>query len=706
MFREPNYKKKLILIIPAIVVLWSLYINHLSGPFSLSHIDPEFPYLLNGLNCAILDFDRIGHIDHPGTPFQLLTGFFIRIIYWAAGKGPIVEDVISRPEMYLAWSSFLLSVLTAGIILWLGKIVLRQNNNLFGAVILQSSVFLNIVLIDIPSRYIPDRMLMIYVLIFVGLCFKYFYQDEFKGKKFAIQSGILMGIAFVTKFNFLPLLIIPFFIVDKMKERLIYFVSFLLSAVIFFLPVYDKFSYYRRFITGILMHDGLYGQGTNQVINIKSFLHNMSLIFEYNTSFFIILLAAFVLLIILAFKPSIRNKQKKEFLFIIAFMFATAISIVMVAKHFKNYYLTPVFSLTGFIFYILWRISRSNFAFRYIKHVFVLLLLILVILSIVRLYPGYSYRVQRYHENNLTVSYIKRNISSTDYFFIEPSWMSGPMITNGLVYGVTYVGYKHYYYNDYEKIYPNIITWEGKDNPMKYFRMVDADNEAILKSGKNIYVLSTPGRNAIKLINYLDNCALNMGISLSKDTVFTNSNKKEYIIRIRNKDNWKTINESRCGFEKIQGNTLSTDNEKTSLIGKFNLTGKEVCNGSNALKLDSTIPVSPKYIINNISVGDYIEVTVKRRKNNNPKKGMLVLCSSAPVYDSTIFTESSSVSSVSAKWEIVRLNTEINFQPANNTLSCFFRYSGDEVVFIDDFTFKHFKLMPNQSIHPCGKISE
>ena len=706
MFKEPNYKKKLILIIPAIIVLWNLYLNHLSGPFFLSRIDPEYQYLLNGLNCAILDFDRIGHIDHPGTPFQLLTGFFIRIIYWAAGKGTIVEDVISRPEMYLAWSSFFLTVLTAGIILWLGKIVLRQNKNLFGAVILQSSIFLNIVLIDLPSRYIPDRMLMIFVLIFVGLCFNYFYQDGFKGKKFAIQSGILLGIAFVTKFNFLPLLIIPFIVINKMKGRLIYIGSFLLSAVVFFLPVYDKFSYFRHFITGIFTHDGLYGQGTDQFINIKSFLHNISLIFEFNTSFFIILLVAFVLLIILAFKPSIRNKQKKEFLLLLAFMFATAISIVMVAKHFKHYYLTPIFSLTGFIFYILWKISRSNFAFRYIKHVFVLLLLFLVILSIVRLYPAYPYRVQRYHENSLTLSYIKRNISSTDYFFIEPSWTSGPMITNGLVYGISSVAHRPLFFREYEKIYPNIITWEGENRPIKFFRMVDADNEAILKSGKNIYIFSTPGRNAIKLCNYFDNCALNMGISLSKDTVFTNSNKKEHIIRIRNNDNWKTINESRCGFEKIQGNTLLSDNEKTSLIGKFNLTGKEAFNGLHALKLDSTIPVSPEYIINNIGEGDYIEITVKRMKNNNPKKGMLVLCSSAPVNDSIIFTENNSVSSVSAKWELVRLNTDINFQPTDSTLSCFFKYPGDEVVFIDDLTFKHFKLMPNQSIHPCEKVSE
>ena len=40
-------------------------------PFYSKSSDPEFPYLINGLNCAQLNFNWIGHIDHPGTPFQV-----------------------------------------------------------------------------------------------------------------------------------------------------------------------------------------------------------------------------------------------------------------------------------------------------------------------------------------------------------------------------------------------------------------------------------------------------------------------------------------------------------------------------------------------------------------------------------------------------------------------------------------------------------
>ncbi len=690
MLRDLNLNKKLIFVIPVIVLLWSSFANLLTGPFFLSRVDPEYPYLLNGLNCALLDFYRIGHTDHPGTPFQLLTGLFIRIIYWAAGEGTITEDVISRPELYLRWSSFFLTLMTSGIILWLGKIVSRQNTNLFGALVLQSSAFLNVVLIDLPTRYNPDRMLMIYVLIFAGMCYKYLYQETYSGRKYAIHSGILMGIAFMTKFNFLPLVIIPFIVVGKMKQRLIYLGTFLLSSLLVILPIYNQFSNFRRFISKLITHDGLYGQGTEQVINIKSFLHNIGLIFEYNRSFSIVFIASFILLIILLVKPSLRKRHKIEFLFLLAFMLVTALGIVMVAKHFKNYYLVPVFSLTGFFFYVIWEINRRNIRFRHINKIFALILILLIALPVIKLYPVYQNRAHKKPEHFHTFHFIENNISPTDYFFIEPTWLWGPMVTNGLVYGISYVGFRHYFYGDYQKFYPNIITYEGPHRSMQFFRMADADNEAILKSGRDIYILSTPGRNAETLYNYLHDHAQELGISLSADTVFTNSYNKEHIIRIQNNENWRTIYEGRCGFERTSGNVLLTDDEKGTLAGAFHLTTQQYYSGTRALKLDKVLADSPQYIINNVSEGDYFELTVIRMMNENAEHGYLVLHSSDPAIDSIMFTNWKTVADVGPKWDLVRLTAGIRHQPADSTVFCFFRYTGDGEAFIDDFTIKHF----------------
>ena len=143
-------KKNLILLIPVLYLAWSLQLNLMGGAFSMSRSDPEYPYLLNGLNCASLQFHNIGHTDHPGTPFQMLTGVFIRVTHLVTGQGPVTTDVLSRPEMYLSASSFYLSLITFFLLFWLGRIAIRNKGELTGAVILQSSFLLSAVLIDMP----------------------------------------------------------------------------------------------------------------------------------------------------------------------------------------------------------------------------------------------------------------------------------------------------------------------------------------------------------------------------------------------------------------------------------------------------------------------------------------------------------------------------------------------------------------------------
>ncbi len=685
-----NLNKILIYIIPGILILWSLYLLHLVGPFYLTHTDPEYPYLMNGLNCAILDFSKIGHIDHPGTPFQVLTGIFIRITYWIAGHGGIVDDVITRPEFYLSWSSFYLTIITASVIFWLGKIVIRNGNGLFESIILQSVVFLSAVLIDLPSRYIPDRLMAILVFVLTGLLFKHLYQENYSGKKFVFQSGIVMALGFVTKINFLPMVLIPFILATKAKERIYYVVTFVIASVILFLPVYDKFSYFTGFVETIITHDGLYGGGSEQVFNMANFWNNVLNIFRYDIFYSLVVALSVVLIVFLFFKASIRKTRFKEFLFLVSFIIVSAGAILMIAKHYKNYYVIPIVSLSAITYLIIVKISDSIFKFRYLKMIFGLVLVVMIIIPVTQLYPGYSRLKKKNHQNFVTSNFIKYQIPSSDYFFIEPTWMHGPMVTNGLVYGMSYVNHHNYYYNDFEKYYPNIITWEGITRPVSYFRMLPADNNSVFKSGKDIYVLSTPGRYAHVLCNYVDSCAAHYNVILLRDTVFQNSEKKEFIIRYKHDDTWKTIINSSCGFEKIRNDQVYTDDEQNALIGSFAFSEDEICNGLYSLKLDNINPRSPVFEISNAIEGDYIEVTVKRRASRLDPKGNLYIEVHPPDTSKYILAKGHYLTLVSDYWEIMRVNTEIGQIPAGSTIHCYYEYPGDEAEFVDDFLVRYF----------------
>lgn len=257
-----NYKNIIIYIIPIAFIIWSLFLTYINGYFFLFNIDPEYPYLINGLNISVLDFSRIGHTDHPGTPFQIITAIFLRITHLVAGRGNIIDDVIARPEMYLSCLSFYLTFITSIILFWLGKIVYKLSGNIVGVIIIQSSLFLNFILMDVLTRYIPDRLLVIIVLLFIGIIYKYFYDKNYSSIRFSIVSGLLMGIAVMTKINFFPILIVSLIILRNNKDRLIYIGAFSITAFTLFLPIIKRHYIFRNFLTRILFHDGLYGKGT------------------------------------------------------------------------------------------------------------------------------------------------------------------------------------------------------------------------------------------------------------------------------------------------------------------------------------------------------------------------------------------------------------------------------------------------------------
>jgi len=689
MLRDKKIIPLILIFIPIVTVIWSLILNHLSGPYFISRIDPEYVYLLNGMNVALLEFDRIGHVDHPGTPFQLITGVFIRVIYWISGSGSLTDDVISEPEKYLSWSSFFLSLITAWLIYWISNLEYKRSKNLFGALIIPVSLFFFTVIVDLPSRYIPDRLLMMNLLVFTGFCMKYFYLG-YSPKKFAIVSGILMALGLVTKINFIPFLILPLFVIPNLRRILLYCISLVLSSVILFVPVYDKFTAFRRFAVQILTHDSLYGSGSKQMVNVETFRDNLLLIIKNNPAFVFILAIAIVFLISLLFKISTRKNYKTELFFFIGFLIVAVFNTFLVAKHYKNYYMIPIFSISGLVLYVAWVIgSRSQFR-RYIQYVIIIAAFVFIGFVIKILVPGYQKRNFLLHQEILAHSFIRKNISPNDFFFIEPTWMAGPLIANGLVYGNSYIARRIYFYNDYEKRYPNVLTYEGLDKPMKYNRMVDADNESILKSGKNVFVLSTPGRNAALLCNYLDSCAQLYHINLSCDTVFKNDVLNSQILRIQNTSGWKISDRANCGFERGRNNSIYTDDEQTRLYGSYTLTHKFTSNGFYACELDNRLGQSPKYVINNVCKGDYLQVTVKRKREDGRDKGRLVVTYMGSESGQVIKAEEKKVSTINSRWELVRLSFTLFDQPADSTLTCFYEYNGDESYVIDDFGFKLF----------------
>lgn len=535
-------------IIPLLVMAWGIFIYMFFDPFYSRTIDPEFPYLINGLNCATLKFNYIGHYDHPGTPFQIFNGIVIRLTHLVSGKGDIVHDVFARPEHYMNAISNSMLLVQILLIFVVGFIGIRRKIPFWQIAILQASCFFNDVLIWFFNRVNPDRFFMITVLIFILIYLKHGYENR-SSRKFALWSGVAMALGLATKINYLPLLIIPLLYIDTNKNRLIYIGSGIVSFFIFILPIINKFDDFYQFITGIFKHDGLYGSGEANVLNIQKMMDSIGEIFRGNPELYLLIIT----LIVMAFIAFLRRKEgmKGFIILFVGFLFIIALQLLMVTKHFKNYYLAPTFIIYGFIFF-----SISLFLSRIIKRKIYLVILscllpVLFIYNTVhRVKRDYPVIANSILERNKIRTFVDTMISKEDYWFIEPTWECGPFVENALVYGLSYCGHRIDYLPQLMEVNPNIITYEGNPDEVKLWRGAPVSLDSVVATGKNIHVFSTPDRHAPVLLQMVKDAAARNNLQLLVETVFSDAVTKNEIIRI------KAQNSSAIGnYDAIRANT-------------------------------------------------------------------------------------------------------------------------------------------------------
>lgn len=529
-----------IAIIPLLVVAWGIFLYSFFDPFYSKSVDPEFPYLINGLNCALLKFNFIGHIDHPGTPFQIFNGIVIRITHLISGKGEIAQDVFARPDYYLNAISNSLLLIQAFLMFAVGFMGIKRKIPIWQIAILQATCFFSNDLVWFFARVNPDRFFMISGLIFILIYLKHGYENRMS-RKFALWSGVVMALGMATKINFLPVLLIPLLLIDGNKNRLIYIGSGIVSFFVFILPIIDKFGAFRSFIEGIFKHDGLYGGGEANVLNYQKMMESATEIFRLNPGLYFLIAALFVMIFVAIRK---RKEGTKGFAFLFAgFLFVIALQMLMVSKHFKNYYLAPVFVFYGFMFF-----SISIFLSRIIVKKSRLILsslllpLLFIILTFVKVKDDYSVISEIVDHRVKIRKFVEAEISKDDFWFVQPTWEVAPFMENALIYGLSYCGHRIEYMPQLMAVNPNIVTYEYNNDEVKLWRGSPVKLDSVVATGKNIHIYSSPGRQASILMQLINDAAIRNNIQLSVDTIYSDSETKHEIFRLKatnSSSDWK-----------------------------------------------------------------------------------------------------------------------------------------------------------------------
>ncbi|MGW8316512.1 MAG: hypothetical protein ACWGNV_12990 [Bacteroidales bacterium] len=689
-------RSTLLYLFPTVVVAWTLFLRAWSGPFYLSSIDPEYMYLISGLNCATFNFNLIGHIDHPGTPLQLLTGLFFRLIHLVYGPQGFRADVISDPERYLTLSSVMLAALTFFLLLRLGQLAYRYTSSILGSLVLQAASFYTLVNAGILARYSPDRLMTVIILLFFIACLRYWFDPGYGPKKFALFSGMIMGAGLMTKFNFAPLLLMPLFLVPDWKNRRNYLYMLAGTAFIFFLPVSSKYRSFWDIFTGMITHKGLYGSGEKGLLDAPRFLDHILQIFSSHPSFTLVVLLGLIIVAIGILNPGLRSRKSKEFQFLMASLIAIVAGLLITAKHYKGYYALPYLSLIPMMLFSLIRILDEMSWIRKPRLVSACLFGLLLAVPMVSIARHFTAPNQDLREKELSRDFMASEIGLEDFVLITPSWKSTPLPENAMVLGVSYFHHRWRHYLEFERIYPRVLTWEGADAPLQYMRMKDASLEEVLMNGTGIYLYSKPGLNTPEVCRYLEQHAAEKGIGIVRDTLYADTAIGEYLIRYRNTDGWKRFLKLSCGFEKRDSVGLLTENGMERMNGKFRQSDRFRAEGRFAIELNGSLRNSPAYLIQNFQIGDFISVEVKARKaNGEPPDQVHIRLTGDDSHGNTFSSNALQKNEqIDTYWYQVSRSGRIEQPSAGNSLKCEVVFDGEGSVYLDDFTITLYRRWP------------
>lgn len=319
--------------------------------------DPAYAYLYNSLNMAT--FKLSGHIDHPGTPMQVLGGAILKISYTInpVGAETLTEAVIAQPEYYLNILNKSVAWMGVLSLLILGILVLIFTKNLWYAILLQATpLFSEILLYNGFLRISQEAVLMIGSITFGVFCLYWLFKHDKKTPQyFSNGFGIITGFGLASKIIFLPLMIIPLVILKNKETRTRYIKASVLSFIFFTIPIIPAYLSMGWWIIRLFSHSGIYGSGDATIINTSNYFTDLKSMLTGEPVLLITFLLAAVFLIFLFIRKT-KSKEKKEktshtdldksFLLLLAIFITQAVGFIITAKHPKVSYLMPYLCLS------------------------------------------------------------------------------------------------------------------------------------------------------------------------------------------------------------------------------------------------------------------------------------------------------------------------------------------------------------------------
>ncbi|HTB05831.1 MAG TPA: hypothetical protein VK806_02675, partial [Bacteroidia bacterium] len=661
------------------------------GYYYTSAPNPAYAYLINATNIASGHLD-IGHFDHPGTTVQCFAAFIIYIQHSLSGNGPLYQDVLLHPESFLFTYSIVLILILGITFYYTGAYIYRNTLSIGTAILFQLTPMFTLGMLEDGMYMKPEPFIIVAGTFLMAYLYVQFIDKKEKTNetpwyKVSIITGILTGFLIASKINCLPIIILPFFLMRGIKQYILYVLTTAICFIICILPIISKFSSFLIWVENLITHDGLYGKGAQRITNFHVIKTNLQGLFSTDPVFtliYLVISTAFIITIINIFK-----KKKQDGIYshaIIGIWLFITVLILIVAKHYKFYYIFPAATSLAFGLIVSYHTLSISLASFFPSRKNTILYYFAGALSLLTAFHYFLDVIPDKTANEslpMSREFIqtKKNIPviiATEFeaAYIEPS----------LYFGIVYAGnlaplYLHFEQKNYPNSYlyktepKQLIQWDREaitpelfaknDSVLVYFKdKEENEEESILQD------LIT--HNGLKLGSYKKNFESS---SPTESIYVIHSNKalasKLFEAKSVFSSDLEKLDSSHLGFMAADGKSVFA---KANLLSQ-----KEHHSGINSILLDTKnqfgldhpLTVKPNY---------FIDATVWRKSSDN--NGSIVL--SAPKSDQFYKGGQSIINFAGGGWEQIECKCRIPTNYKDTVLNFYLYYNGNKEVYFDD----------------------
>jgi len=496
-------KEELLWVIPAVLCVLVFVLKLAHGPYYLvSNSDPEYAYLFNGL-VLIEGNGEIGMIYHPGISLITVVGAVIWLTNLLFGTMPLLEDVLSNPELYLNSVQVVLTLLGTFSLYYLGNRVYKYSRNFWLAVAFQLIPFSSIHILESFISVSPDTLIVSTSLLIFCVIADLMFGEKGREWQHVLLLSCLTGFILVSKINCLPIIILPFLLIPNKWHKIFYVVGSVAFFFFFFLPAIHKFQYFYEWLVDITFHSGIYGKGEKEVANSGS-IANIIKILSGIRLLMVLPIVGFLSSILVFLKPSWLPDAYGKLL--MASGVAGTLQIIMTAKHFYEgayFYALPSLMLmlpAAIILALVIVPMLTEEYFKYGKLGFLIVLALLVI----PFSPSFAKRASYFRtlkmHGNRTISFLEKE---KQYPLISSFQSSGQGYA--VRFGLEFIlpPKKEEYAQKAKYYYPNQYNFDIWKNKLDYwmdtvnFNQLYTTNKHIYLQGNSLDINSLPSAFAM-----------------------------------------------------------------------------------------------------------------------------------------------------------------------------------------------------------------